>query len=111
MCIVPLNTQMDFDLSKIEGFEWDKGNLEHVKKHSVDYRECEQVFFNKPLLIREDEKHSQLEKRFHALGITDKKRFVFVTFTIRKNIFRIISARDQNRKERKEVQEIGGEST
>lgn len=100
----------NFDLSKIEGFEWDKGNLEHIKKHKVNYRECEQVFFNKPLLIREDESHSQLEKRFHALGTTDKKRFIFVTFTVRKNKIRSISARDQNRKERKELQDIGGES-
>lgn len=100
----------NFDLSKIEGFEWDEGNLEHIKKHKVNYRECEQVFFNKPLLIREDEKHSELEKRFHALGITDKKRFIFVTFTVRKNKIRSISARNQNRKERKELQEIGGES-
>lgn len=98
-----------FEFAKFSGFVWDKGNLGHIKNHNVDYRECEQMFFNKPLLIREDEKHSRLEKRLHALGITNKMRLLFIAFTIRKNYIRVISARDQNKKERRENQKTGGE--
>lgn len=97
------------DLAKFSGFDWDKGNLEHIKNHNVDYRECEQLFFNKPLLIRGDEKHSRLEKRLHALGQTNKMRLLFIAFTIRKNYIRVISARNQNKKEQRENQKIGGE--
>ena len=91
---------LGFDLSKIEGFEWDKGNLEHIKKHNVEHRECEEIFVNMPLRVKQNKKHSREEKRFEALGQTNDGRLLFIVFTIRINKFRIISARDQNRKER-----------
>jgi uncharacterized DUF497 family protein len=47
-----------------------------------------------------DEKHSQKETRFFALGHTDSGRLLFVVFTIRNNLIRVISARNMNRKER-----------
>ncbi|KKP81211.1 MAG: hypothetical protein UR81_C0004G0013 [Candidatus Levybacteria bacterium GW2011_GWB1_35_5] len=99
---------MDFDLSKIEGFDWNKGNLEHIKKHNVDYRECEQVFFNKPIIVNEDERHSKLEERFQALGQANNGRLLFIAFTIRENKIRIISSRDQNRKEKTRLPKRGG---
>lgn len=83
-------------------FDWDKYNqFKNWEKHRVDYRECEQVFFNKPINFLYDKKHSQKEERFIALGITDKKRKLIITFTIRDNKIRIISARNQSRKERR----------
>ena len=93
-----------FDLSKIEGFEWDKGNLEHIKKRYVEFGECEQVFFNMPILVGEDKTHSQTEKRFEVLGKTNNKRLLFVVYTVREGKIRIVSARDQNKKERREYQ-------
>lgn len=99
---------LGFNFNKIEGFEWDKGNLEHIKKHKVEYIECEEIFVNTPLRVSTDEKHSQAEKRLEALGQTDSGRLLFVSFTIRDNKFRVISARDQNRKE-KEIHRNGGE--
>lgn len=97
-----------FDFKKLKGFEWDKGNLEHIKKRGVDYKEAEQVFFNKPFLVNVDEEHSQLEKRFQALGQTGKGRLIYIAFTLRKNKIRPISVRDQSKKERKEFKEKGG---
>src|SRR3989344_8040115 len=98
-----------FDLSKTVGFEWDNGNLEHIKKHSVNFRECEGVFLNKPLIINEDKTHSQAEERFRVYGQTNKKRLMFIIFTIRDNKIRVITARNQSQKERKEFKEAGGE--
>jgi uncharacterized DUF497 family protein len=92
------------DLNKIIGFNWDAGNeRKSVDKHSVDKYEAEQVFFNKPLLIVEDRKHSDDEARFHALGKNNQHRLLHITFTLRSNdtLIRIISARDMHRKERK----------
>lgn len=90
------------DFSKIIGFEWDGGNIDkNWSKHKVKFQECEEVFFNTPLLILPDEKHSQKESRFYSLGKTDKKRYLFLVFTVRKNKIRIISARDMNDKEKK----------
>lgn len=97
-----------FDPSKIEGFEWDQGNLEHIKKHNVGYKECEEIFFNTPLRVNKDKTHSQIEERLQALGKTNKERSLFIAFTIRENKVRIVSARDQNKKERK-IYQNGGE--
>lgn len=99
----------DFDLSDIEGFEWDKGNHEHIKKHEVNYRECEEMFLNKPLIVNKDETHSQTEERLRVYGQTNKRRLLFIIFTIRNNKIRVITARDQSKKERKEFKEAGGE--
>jgi uncharacterized protein len=59
------------------------------------------VFFNRPLVAGPDEKHSKTEPRYHALGMTDAGRPLFVVFTIRDNKIRVISAREMNRRERK----------
>ncbi len=98
----------NLDFTKIEGFDWDDANLEHIKRHQVEAKECEEVFFNKPLIVNSDETHSQVEERFRAYGQTDQNRVLFLIFTIRNNKIRVISARDQNKKERIEYKEIGG---
>jgi len=82
-------------------FEWDKGNIEkNWATHKVYFKETEEVFLNKPLKIFPDIKHFENEKRFVALGVTNKKRKLAIIFTIRRKKLRIISARDQNKKER-----------
>ncbi len=90
------------DLVKITDFEWDDGNARKNDKHGVSKAEAEQVFFNEPLLLIADAKHSQGELRFHALGKTDKARTLHITFTLRNagEKIRVISARDMHRKER-----------
>jgi len=88
--------------NKCNGFEWDEGNsLKNHVKHQVSKVECEQVFFNEPLIVHDDLKHSQNEKRWFLLGNTDLQRLLFIVFTIRNNLIRVISARDMNKKERK----------
>jgi uncharacterized protein len=91
------------DFSSIVGFEWDKGNSQKsAQKHDVHPSEAEEIFFNAPLIISDDEKHSSNEKRYLAYGVTNKKRFLTVIFTLREKetLIRVISARDQHRKER-----------
>lgn len=90
------------DFEKIEGFDCDEGNIDkNWSKHKVYYKEAEEVFANKPFYLTFDEEHSQKEERFSILGITNKKRLLAVFFTIRDNKIRIISARNQDKKERK----------
>jgi len=89
-------------LLNCEGFEWDKGNSDKSWiRHHVTQGECEQVFFNEPIVVSSDIKHSQTEGRWYVLGKTDGERLLFIVFTIRKNRIRVISARDANKKERK----------
>lgn len=88
------------DLTRCTGFEWDEGNLlKNWQKHRVSASECEQLFFNQPLIAGEDEKHSDREPRFFGLGQTDSSRRLFVVFTVRGTLIRVISAREMNRRE------------
>ena len=88
-------------LFKLEEFDWDSGNInKNQDKHGVIINECEEVFFNKPILIQNDDKHSEKEKRFSALGKSNNNRYLYLVFTIRRRKVRVISARDQSKKER-----------
>lgn len=91
---------MDSDVYDATGFDWDEGNIDkNWHLHQVTDRECEEVFFNLPFVMALDVKHSQHERRYFALGRTDRNRWLFVAFTIRKPLIRVISARDMNQKE------------
>lgn len=89
--------------AEVTGFDWDEGNSrKNAEKHAVNQSEAEEIFFNEPLLVLEDSRHSQTEVRFHALGKTDDERMLHITFTLRQGgtVIRVISARDMHRKER-----------
>ena len=92
------------DIEQIAGFEWDHGNgRKSADKHDVSQAEAESVFFNDPLIVVEDARHSEREQRLNALGRTAQNRLLHVPFTFRQNgtMIRVISARDMHRKERK----------
>jgi uncharacterized protein len=85
----------------VTGFEWDNHNAQKNRdKHAVEPGECEELFFNTPLVVSPDVGHSVAEPRYHALGATDSGRRLLVVCTVREKRLRVISARDQSRKER-----------
>ena len=89
------------DFSHVTGFEWDAGNRDkNWEKHQVSNSECEEVFFNLPLMLQPDNAHSQSEARNFVLGQTNAGRRLFIVFTIREEKIRVISARDMNKRER-----------
>ena len=93
-------------LSGVEGFDWNEANLtKNWEKHRVTPWECEQAFFNLPLVVAEDSAHSTVEARYYVLGQTDAGRRLFLVFTIRKRRIRVISARDMSAKERRTYDE------
>ena len=99
------------DWTQITGFDWGEGNArKSIEKHEVSQAEAEQIFFNQPLLVLPDSKHSLDEARLHALGITDDKRQLHITYTLRTRsagiLIRIISARDMHRKERTKYEQV-----
>lgn len=87
-------------------FDWDQGNIDkNLHKHNVSDRETEEIFSNESLKIFEDIKHLHKEQRFVAYGVTNLSRKLTIVFTLRKQRIRVISARDQNKKERKTYEE------
>ncbi len=91
---------------KITGFDWDEGNKhKNNERHNVEYTECEEAFFNQPNIVSENKSHSSpAERRYRLLGFTNARRLLTVIFTIRKTLVRVISARDQSKRERQEYQ-------
>lgn len=89
---------MEFD--NFISFNWDKGNIDkNSAKHGVEKDECEQVFFDRPFFLN-DEKHSQIEDRYTVYGESGQGRRLTLIFTLRKSEIRVISARDQSKKEK-----------
>jgi uncharacterized DUF497 family protein len=91
------------DFGRIEGFDWDDGNdRKNFDKHGVGQLLAEQALIDPMVLVVPDEKHSESELRYHALGKTADGLVLQLTFTLRDNgqKLRVISARPANRKER-----------
>lgn len=93
-------------LESFEGFEWDEANSnKNWHSHRVTDAECEQVFYNTPLMTAIDKLHSQREQRFQVLGQTDSGRRIFVAFTYRGSQVRVVSAREMNKREENRYEE------
>jgi uncharacterized DUF497 family protein len=84
------------------GFEWDKGNRAKCEKHGLSVAAIEGLFARQ-LAILPDAAHSQSERRFRAIGRTEKGRGVFIVFTLRRNgdeiLIRPVSARYMHQEE------------
>jgi uncharacterized DUF497 family protein len=82
-------------LASCTGFDWDQGNFtKNWESHEVSTSECEQIFFNKLIIVKRDREHSKIENRYYALGQTNMNRLLFAVFALRNQKIRIISARD-----------------
>jgi uncharacterized protein len=89
------------DVIQTDVFDWDSGNIsKNYKKHNVTWAEAEEVFKNVPIVFFDDEKYSELEKRYIVFGKSNRQRLLVMSITIRINKIRIISIRDQNKKEK-----------
>lgn len=75
-------------------FEWDPAKAaENERKHRVAFPEAATVFDDSMAMVRDDEWHSEDEDRFHATGRSAAYRLLTVTYTMRRENSRIISAR------------------
>jgi uncharacterized DUF497 family protein len=90
------------DLDGCTGFEWDEGNADkNWSLHKVSRSEAEAAFFNRPVLVAPDAKHSRGEPRYALLGTTNAARSLTIIFTVRGTLVRVISSRDMSRPERR----------
>jgi uncharacterized protein len=94
------------------GFDWDDWNVtKNWERHRVTPEEAEDIFFHDPLLLRDDAGHSHAEKRYQAMGETTSGRRLLVAFTVRRDLIRVVSARDLNRKESEEYRRYEKENS
>jgi uncharacterized protein len=86
-------------------FEWDAAKEQaNRKKHGIDFRTAAKVFLD-PYLIEFDDRDATGELRFNAIGLVES-RVLVVTYTMRGDLVRIISARGAESHERRKYHEI-----
>ena len=84
----------------VVGFQWDDGNRDKILgKHGLELNECEEVFQDVERQFFPDVRHSAKEERYVVVGKTRSGKILFVAFTVRGSLFRVISARPINRRE------------
>ncbi|PIP88365.1 hypothetical protein COW80_00680 [Candidatus Beckwithbacteria bacterium CG22_combo_CG10-13_8_21_14_all_01_47_9] len=94
-------------LPKLIIFDWNKGNLDKsYLKHGITQRQAEEAYLDEKLILIEDIKHSQKEKRHIVIGKDNERKILFTVFTKRGRKIRIISARVANKKERRTYEKI-----
>ena len=94
---------------KIDGFDWDSGNLlKNESKHGLSHDVIEE-FFSAKIWVSPDPKHSEAEDRFLAIGESPAGKPMIVAFTIRvksgRKLIRPISARYIHAKEAKKYEQ------
>jgi hypothetical protein len=86
-------------------FEWDSAKeLVNRKKHGTDFRTAARVFLD-PYVIEFDDLDATGELRFNAIGLVEG-RMLFVTYAMRGDVVRIISARGAEPHEKRKYHEI-----
>lgn len=85
-------------------FEWDENKRSaNIAKHGIDFIDAALMLADSPLMA-EDARKDYGERRCHAVG--EVNGFILhVTFTMRGQTFRIISARCANARERRSYEE------
>ena len=82
-------------------FEWDSEKAElNWQKHTVDFEEAAKVFDDPNRIEQFDTEHSGEEERWITVGMVS--RILFVVYTERGEVIRLISARKANTKERRD---------
>ena len=89
-------------------FEWDEDKNEaNIAKHGISFDDPTGIF-NGDILRREDNRRDYGETRFTAIGVTAGTE-LFVVYTMRREVVRIISARRARRDERRTYRQAQAE--
>lgn len=88
------------------GFDWsDQKSARNRAKHGVSFEEATTVFDDDLAVTRGDPDHSVDERREIVIGHSDLPRLLFVSFTERNDVIRVISAREATKSEQKLYEE------
>jgi hypothetical protein len=85
-----------------DAFEWDDGKAaSNFSKHKVSFDLARGAFADAFAIEREDTTEDYGEPRYNLLGMAGDDRLLFVAYTMRGEIVRIISAREAEPYERR----------
>jgi uncharacterized DUF497 family protein len=86
-------------LAKVEGFDWDAANVGHILRHAVTPSEVEEVAGRTHVIV--PAKSIDGENRWKLFGRTAAGRYLIAVFTIRRKLFRTVTAYEMNVAERR----------
>ena len=82
-------------------YEWDnKKRTANLEKHGIDFADVNLLDWSRAL-IEPDTRHDYGESRYVVLAPRDDGRLMFIVFTLRGDVLRIISYRKANSREEK----------
>jgi uncharacterized protein len=83
-------------------FEWDEEKASsNERKHGVSFQEAKTVFNDPYSITIPDPAHSLTEDRWIDIGLSVSSRILYVVYTERSDVIRIISSRPATPRERK----------
>lgn len=86
-------------LGNLLGFDWDAANVDHILRHGVTPLEVEEAAVLPRVTIPGQPVGG--EERWQLFGKTSVGRLIVVVFTIRRNLFRTVTAYPMNATQRK----------
>ncbi|MEB3123455.1 MAG: BrnT family toxin [Snowella sp.] len=87
-------------------FEWDQQKAgSNFVKHGIPFEEAQTVFDDPLYVDFYDPDHSETENRYIIIGVSSIGNILLVSYTERRDIIRIISARQVTKQEFKAYQE------
>lgn len=83
-------------------FEWDEQKAwSNLQKHQVSFEEALTAFYDENQVVFYDPNHSHEEDRELLIGYSKQGRLLFISYTLRNSLVRIISARKATKQESK----------
>lgn len=83
-------------------FQWDDDKAQgNLAKHGVSFTEAQSCFHDAEQIAFYDPEHSEDEDRELLIGHSDQARLLIVSYTVRAQVIRLISARKATRREAK----------
>lgn len=88
-------------------FEWNAAKAaRNYAKRGITFEEASTVFNDRRVNVEEDVEHSDGERRFRLLGVSEKGRVLVVIYIERSANVRSISARQAEPKERRHYESL-----
>ena len=80
---------------RINEFEWDSWNIEHIARHAVRSQEVEEACYRKPLIKRSK------DGLYIVYGQTFSGRYLFIVIKYDQGMIYTVTAREMTRSEQK----------
>jgi uncharacterized DUF497 family protein len=83
-------------------FDWDDFNIEHIEGgHEITPTEAEDAILD-PNRVPATARSTPTERRRGILGMTEQGRILFVSYTIRDDMIRVITAYDASERQKRQ---------